>query len=103
MDQPKKEETVIQDVIAAVGSGQLILSIHASARMKERNIDFSDIEEAVYNSVREEDKDSPTDDGLAWKYVIRGKNDDGDKDLRLIVLYLDKPKMLVVTAIDKNE
>lgn len=33
MDEPKKKETVIQDVIAAVEKGHLIPSLHASERM----------------------------------------------------------------------
>ena len=103
MGMPIKSESVIQDVIEAVESGQLIISDHAATRMKERNIDFSDVEEAVYRATRDEVKDSQTNDGLAWKYALRGFNDDGNKDIRLIVLYLQKPKMLLVTAIDKNE
>ncbi len=31
---------------------------------------------------------------------VRGKNDRENKELRLVVMYLDKPKMLLVTAID---
>ncbi len=100
---PIKSESVIQDMIAAIESGQLIISDHAATRMKERNIDFSDVEEAAYRAIREDMKDSQTKDGLAWKYALRGFNDDGDKDIRLVVLYLEKPKMLLVTAIDKNE
>ena len=100
---PIKSESVIQDVIKAVESGQLIISDHAATRMKERNIDFSDVEEALYRATRDEVKDSQTNDGLAWKYALRGFNDDGNKDIRLIVLYLQKPKMLLVTAVDKNE
>lgn len=100
---PIKSESVIQDMIAAIESGLLIISDHAATRMKERNIDFSDVEEAAYRAIREDMKDSQTKDGLAWKYALRGFNDDGDKDIRLVVLYLEKPKMLLVTAIDKNE
>ena len=95
MRVPIKSVSIIQDVIEAVESGQFIISDHAAIRMKERNIDFSDVEEAVYRATREEVKDSPTNDGLAWKYALRG--------FRLVVLYLEKPKMLLVTAIDKNE
>ena len=53
MIAPIKKETVIQDIIEAVESGQLVLSDHALVRMRERNIDFSDIEEAIYRSIRE--------------------------------------------------
>ena len=66
---PIKSVSVIQDVIEAVESGQLIISDHAATRMKERNIDFSDVEEAVYHATRDEVKDSQTNDGLAWKYA----------------------------------
>ena len=69
---------------------------------KERDIQFSDIEEAVYNAIREDSKDELTDDGTDWKYVIRGNNDNGDKDIRLVVVYLKDPKMLLITVIDKN-
>jgi hypothetical protein len=100
---PIKSESVILDVIKAVESGKFIISEHAATRMKERNINFSDVEEAVYRLTREEVKDSLTNDGLAWKYALRGSNDDGNKDIRLVVLYLEKPKMLLVTAIDKND
>ncbi|HAZ11494.1 MAG: hypothetical protein A2X86_10950 [Bdellovibrionales bacterium GWA2_49_15] len=100
---PIKKVTVIQDVITALEGGALIPSKHALLQMKERNIDLSDVEEAVYRAVREEQKDSLTEQGMDWKYAIRGMNDNGDKDLRLVVVYLDAPKMLLVTAIDKNK
>ncbi len=100
---PIKSESVVSDAIEAVELGQFIISDHAALRMKERNIDFSDVEEAVYRAKRDMAKDSLTSDGLAWKYALRGFNDNGIKDIRLIVLYLQKPKMLLVTVIDKNE
>lgn len=34
--------------------------------------------------------------------ALRGKNDNGDKDLRIIILFVD-PKTIIVTAIDKNK
>lgn len=71
--------------------------------MRERNIDFSDVEEAIYRAQREEVKDVVTNDGLAWRYALRGSNDNGNKDIRLVVIYLERPKMLLITAIDKNE
>jgi hypothetical protein len=63
---------------------------------------MTDIEEMIYQAQREDIKDVITKDGLAWKYAIRGKNDKGDKDIRLVVLYKN-PGMLIVTAIDKNK
>ena len=100
---PIKKGSVNQDMIVAIESGQLIISEHAAIRMRKRDIVFSDVEEATYSAIREELKDSLTSDGLAWKYALRGFNDNGDKDIRLMVLYLEIPKMLLVTAIDKNE
>ena len=60
MGAPLKNENVIQNLIEAVELGQLIPSSHAALRMKERKIDFSDVEEAIYRAVREEVKDSLT-------------------------------------------
>lgn len=98
----KKRPNVIQDVITALESGQLIPSTHAQQQMDLRDIQMSDIEEAIYSAYREESKDSLTSDGKSWKYSLRGKNDDGDKDLRIIVVFAD-PKTIIVTAIDKNK
>lgn len=103
MTQPKKEENVLVDVIKAVVAGKLTPSMHALEQMKARDIDFSDIEEAIFQAKREEFKDEVTDDKKAWKYAIRGKNENGDKDIRIIVVYLESPGMLIVTAIDKNK
>lgn len=103
MTQPIKKESVLLDVIKAVEDGQLIPSKHALEQMKARDIDFSDIEEVVYRAQREDHKDQLTDDKQEWKYAIRGLNDQGDKDIRIVVVYLESPKMLIITAIDKNK
>ncbi len=103
MHLPIKKETVLLDLIFATEAGLLTPSVHAIEQMKARNIDFSDIEEAVYTAVREDHKDELTKDSTAWKYAIRGTNQNGDKDIRIIVLYLESPRMLIVTAIDKNK
>lgn len=103
MSQPIKKESVLLDVIKATEVGQLIPSEHAQKQMKARDIDFSDIEEAVYKAQREDHKDQLTDDKQEWKYAIRGLNDKGDKDIRIVVVYLESPKMLIITAIDKNK
>jgi hypothetical protein len=103
MSEPIKKETVLQDLITAVETGQLIPSKHALEQMNARDIDLSDIEEAVYRAKREDHKDQLTNDGQDWKYAIRGLNDLGDKDLRIILAYLESPKMLIITAIDKNK
>ena len=98
----EKRQNVIQAGIAALESGQLIPSTHAQQQMEKRDIQMSDIEEAIYSAHREESKDSLTDDGKSWKYSLRGKNENGDKDLRIIVAFAD-PKTIIVTAIDKNK
>lgn len=98
----EKRPNVIKDVIVALESGQLIPSTHAQQQMEKRDIQISDIEEAIYSAHREEGKDSVTDDGKSWKYSLRGKNENGDKDLRIIVVFID-PKAIIVTAIDKNK
>ena len=103
---PNKKETVLQDLINAVEFGVLIPSIHALEQMVNRGITMSDIEEVVYRAYREDHKDSLNNDGNDgndWKYAVRGLNDNGGKDIRIIVAYLDEPKMLLITAIDKNK
>lgn len=55
----------------------------------------------IYQAQREDQKDELTNDKSDWKYAIRGKNNNGDKDLRIIVIF-DDPKAIIVTAIDKN-
>lgn len=95
-----KSKTLLVDLINALECGQFVISLHALSRMRERNIDFSDIEEVIFRAIREENKDSLSLDGEKWKYAVRGKNDRENKELRLVVMYLDKPKMLLVTAID---
>ncbi len=101
MGNPEKRNTVIQDCIKAHSNGSLILSNHAQEQMKKRNILYSDIEEMIYQAQREDQKDELTNDKSDWKYAIRGKNNNGDKDLRIIVIF-DDPKAIIVTAIDKN-
>lgn len=98
----EKRPNVIQDAIAALESGHLIPSVHAQQQMEKRDIQMSDIEEAIFSAYREESKDSLTNDGKSWKYAIRGKNDNGNKDLRIIIVFAD-PKTIIVTAIDKNK
>ena len=99
---PTKRDNVIADVIYSLERGHLVPTFHAQEQMKKRNILLSDIEEALYQAQREEAKDKPTDDGKAWKYALRGLNEAGDKDLRIIVVFAN-PKVLIITAIDKNK
>lgn len=97
-----KRRNVIIEVIKALEAGQLVPSFHAQEQMKKRDILMSDLEEALYRAKREEGKDSPTKDGKDWKYSLRGLSESGEKDLRIIVVF-DDPKVVIVTAIDKNK
>jgi len=96
-----KRPNVIQDVIAAFETGSLVLSFHAEQQMQARDVQMSDIEEMIYRARRENSKDSLRNDGKDWKYALRGLNNDGDKDIRAIVVFND-PDTVVVTVIDKN-
>jgi Domain of unknown function (DUF4258) len=96
-----KKDEVIQKAIGALENGNLRFSKHALIRMKERKIVISDIKETIYNAQRESIKDQLTDDGSDWKYALRGKNEAGDKEIRLVLLF-DGQNVLVVTAIDLN-
>ncbi|MEN0060401.1 MAG: DUF4258 domain-containing protein [Bdellovibrio sp.] len=97
-----KRANVIQDVIKASESGNLVPSFHAEQQMEKRDVQISDIEEMLYRAQREDDKDSPTKDGKGWKYALRGLNDNGDKDIRIIVAFND-PDTVIITVIDKNK
>lgn len=63
---------------------------------------MSDIEEMLYRAQREKNKDQMRNDGMDWKYALRGLNDNGDKDLRVIVVF-NEPDTVIVTVIDKNK
>lgn len=97
-----KRLNVIQDVIEALEAGNLVPSSHAQEQMKKRDVQMSDVEEMLYRAYREESKDSLTSDRKGWKYSLRGLNDSGEKDLRIIVVLSD-PEAVVVTVIDKNK
>lgn len=97
----RKRSNVIPAVIAAFEKGLLIPSFHATEQMQIRDVQFSDIEEMIYRSQREEHKDALRKDGKDWKYAIRGSNANGEKDIRLIVIFND-PEAVIITVIDKN-
>jgi hypothetical protein len=98
----KKRPDVIHAVIKAFEKGRLIPSFHAEKQMQARYIQMSDIEEMIYRAHIEDHKDSPRNDGKDWKYSLRGLNDKGDKDIRIIVVF-NGPDTVVVTAIDMNK
>lgn len=98
---PAKKTDVIAAVIRALEEGHLIPTTHAQKQMKARDIQQSDLEEALYRASREAQNDRLTSDGTDWKYSLRGTNDNGDKDLRIIIVFKD-PKVIVVTAIDRH-
>ena len=98
----EKRPNVIADVITAAENGLLVPTFHAEKQMKARDVQMSDIEEMLYRAEREENKDGPPKDGKGWTYSIRGFNDNGDKDIRIIVAFKD-PETVIVTVIDKNK
>ncbi len=99
----RKEDNILQIVLEALESGNLLLSFHAMEQMSAREIKFSDISEALYRCERQEYKDvyleNPITKKWNWRFAIRGLNDNGDKDLRIIVV-LQNPKTVIVTVID---
>lgn len=97
-----KRPNVLQDVIAAFEEGRLIPTFHAEKQMATRDVQMSDIEEMIYRAYREDSKDSLRNDGKDWKYALRGFNDGGDKDIRIIVVF-NVPDTVIVTVIDKNK
>lgn len=102
MNEPNKREDILLAVIEALENGNLRPTTHVLERMEERKILFSDMAEAIYNASREESKDEFNANTGDWKYAIRGLNDDGVKDIRLIVVFKN-PKTLILTVIDLNQ
>lgn len=98
----EKRPNVIATVITAAENGLLVPTRHAEKQMKARDVQMSDIEEMLYRAQREDHKDGIAKDGKSWKYAIRGLNDNGDKDIRIIVVF-DDPETAIVTVIDKNK
>ena len=100
-----KEDNIIQRVLEALESGNLLLSFHAMEQMSAREIKFSDVSEAIYRCERQEHKDvyqeSAKTKKWGWRFAIRGLNDLEDKDIRIIIV-LEDPKIVVVTVIDLN-
>ena len=103
MMMTSKEDNILQIVLEALESGNLLLSFHAMEQMSAREIKFSDISEALYRCERQEYKDvyleNPKTKKWNWRFAIRGLTDSGDKDLRIIVV-LHNPKTVIVTVID---
>ena len=102
MTPPNKKDDILLQVIKALESGNLRPTFHAQVRMKERNILFTDMEEAIYNASREDHKDEFDSKTEEWKYALRGLNNDGAKDIRVVVVFKD-PATLVLTVIDLNK
>lgn len=101
MRTPKKKEGILLAVIHALESDNLKLTFHVLQRMQERKILLSDLHEAIYSAIREEHKDEFNHQTGDWKYAIRGKNDEGDKDIRVIIVFKE-PSTLILTVIDLN-
>lgn len=102
MSSPNKKEDILLAVINSVESGNLRLTFHVLQRMKERRILLSDVYDVIFNARREENKDEFNPFTGDWKYAIRGLNSDGDKDIRLILVFKD-PATLILTVIDLNQ
>ncbi len=101
----QKKENVLQTVLEALEAGNLIFSFHAMEQMGAREVIYSDVQEALYNGQREEQKDDYRQNAKnkkwSWRYAIRGLNESKEKDLRVVVA-IEDPKTIVVTVIDLN-
>ncbi len=98
--KPDKISNILELVQHASRLGNLIPGDHAQAQMRLRNIDFSDIEEAIDKGYWEKRKDEFNKQKKVWKYAIRGLNKNRDKDLRIIIEY-ENPATIIITVIDK--
>lgn len=101
MKKPNKEKNILRFIQAAVGSGQLVYSTHATSRMREREIIKPEVEYVLKNGFHEARKDQFNAEFSGWDYAIRGKTVD-ERSLRIVIAVV-RPNVLIVTAIDLDK
>ena len=101
MKRPDKLKNILDVISSAIGSGNLVYSIHANQRMGQRGIVKPEVEFVLKNGRHEAKKDQFNEGFGSWDYAIRGKTVDG-RSLRIIVAF-ERPNVLVVTAIDLDK
>ena len=88
---------LLRKVKACVQFDRWSLSIHASERKEERDIDVQDMMYVLKNGFHEEKKTTYDERYNSWKYAIRGTTVDGN-DLRIIITFVTDD-LLVITVI----
>lgn len=101
MKRSRKEADIIELTKAATDNGQVKYSSHANDRMRERAIVKPEIESILRSGHHESRRDQYREEFQAWDYAIMGKTIDGRK-LRVVVA-IEKPNVLIVTAIDLDK
>ncbi len=97
MKAKKSAFDVLRQVKENVRNGTYVLSRHAIARQKERDITLRDVLAVLEHGRHEQNKDEFSVKNQTWKYAIRGKTVNG-LELRVVVLF--EEEMVIVTVID---
>lgn len=101
MPRPPKVKALKSLVEDRVLHGRLRYSAHANQRMRERGIIKPEVERVLLKGRHEAAKDAFNELESGWDYAFRGKTVDG-RELRIVVA-IEEPNVLVVTAIDLSK
>ncbi len=101
MKRPDKVKDILGLVSTAVAAGHLTYSRHADQRMSKRGIIKPEVEYVLKNGHHEAKKDHFNEAYRSWDYAIKGLTVDGRR-LRIVVA-MEQPNVLVVTAIDLDK
>jgi len=96
---PPKVPDLLQEIRRLLDRGRYLETSHAQEMMAERAITRMEVHHVLRHGRHEAKKDRRSDDGAAWKYAIRGRTFDADRELRVVAL-LNELGVLVITAID---
>lgn len=99
MGIPGKCNNILQIVRDAMKNGLFRYTSHAKERMVERNITHDDVKEVAISGWWEKKKDKFQKEHNEWNYAIRGKVEEEEREVRIIVAQ-DANNVLLITAID---
>jgi len=97
--RPPKFVDVLEKVRAAARTGAYRPTLHAIQRMKEREVDLTEVDYVLKNGHNCKKHDKWKDEFQCWTYGICGKTFDGKK-VRLAVAF--SGKKMIVTVINEE-
>ena len=101
--RPPKEKNLIKKMKVLLEAHRLRMSDHANRRMKERNILYYEVLQALASGKHDAKRDRFNEEFNSWDYSIKGKTIDG-RELRIGIAFevvpASKEVILVLTVID---